>query len=174
MSSTPVYCRLISKCCPALFIWLLCCTNICLVRVTRFLFISDCICVFSVNNHACRMTGELKEMPGRELNTAEEQEKRRKVTAPRDKDKPAQKNTTLKRGQEHVCGLREHQKVHQMNSFDRYRPECKNTWEEFQISWCGCLPELGLHQTLQHWFIQDENDKSVICWKCTRRQVIQD
>ncbi len=83
--------------------------------------------MFSVNTHASRMTGELKEMPGRELNTAEEQEKRRKITALRDKAKPAQKNTTLKRGQEHACGSREHQTVHQMNSFDRYRPECKNT-----------------------------------------------
>ncbi|KAF4098989.1 hypothetical protein G5714_021019 [Onychostoma macrolepis] len=67
------------------------------------------------------MTGKLKEMPVREQNTAGEKEKRRKETALR--DKPAQKQTTMKRGKENACGLREHQKVHQMNSLDKYRPE---------------------------------------------------
>lgn len=85
------------------------------------------IFVFSVNVHASRMTGKLKEMPVREQNTAEEKEKRRKETALRDKAKPAQKDTTMKRGKENACGLRDHQKVHQINSLDKYRPECKNT-----------------------------------------------
>ncbi len=89
--------------------------------------------MFSVNVHASRMTGKLKEMPVREQNTAEEKEKRRKESALRDKAKPAQKETTMKRGKENACGLREHQKVHQINSLDKYRPECKNTWDEFQI-----------------------------------------
>lgn len=83
--------------------------------------------MFSVNMCGSRMTGRLKETPVKKQNTPEEKEKQRKGNAMRDRAKPAQKKTTLKRGKEHACGFREHLKVHQMNSLDGYRPRCKNT-----------------------------------------------
>lgn len=79
-----------------------------------------------MNISASRMTRKLKEMPVKEQNTAEQKEKRTKESALRGKAEPTQKETTMKRGKENACGFREHLKVHQMNSLDKYRPDCKN------------------------------------------------
>ncbi|KAL1253472.1 hypothetical protein QQF64_018165, partial [Cirrhinus molitorella] len=49
-------------------------------------------------------------------------EKQRKKTPLRDKAKPAHKEKTTQRGKENACGFREHPKVQQMNSLDKYRP----------------------------------------------------
>lgn len=57
-----------------------------------------------------------------EGNATEKNKMLKKESALRDEVKPAQKEKTVKEGKENDCGFREHLKVHQTSSSDRFRP----------------------------------------------------
>lgn len=66
-------------------------------------------------------------------NATKKNEMQKKESALRDEVKPAQKEKTMKEGKENACGFREHLKVHQTNSSDRFRPTCKKTYILYNI-----------------------------------------
>lgn len=69
----------------------------------------------------------------KEMTVENATEMQKKETALRNEVKLAQKKKTTKGGKENGCGFREHRKVHQKNSSDKFRPTCKKTYISYNI-----------------------------------------
>ncbi len=89
------------------------------------------------------MTRKQKEMTVE--NTTEQNEMQKKEGAPRDEVK--QTENTTKEGKEKPCGFREHLKVHQTNSSDRFRPACKKTYDMISHD-----VDVNDYKRREHWF----------------------